>query len=87
MSNQKPGLPVTPDEEIAHKVRHALTVNNMTQQELADAAGISFPTLRRSIAREIPNRRSLTFKEFGAIAKALDTPPTALYPRSLSEVN
>ena len=85
MSNPESGLTENPDTQLAHNIRTALATKGITQEQLAAMAGMSFATLRRSIAADVPIRRSLNFKEFAAIAKSLGVKPHNIYPRSLDE--
>ena len=73
------------DIHIAHQIRNALIVQGTNQTELATKTGISYSTLRRSLDQNREDRRSLTVKDIGKIAEALQIPPAALLPPSLTE--
>lgn len=81
MSNHSNGADSTIDAEIAKKITNALIVRGMSVQTLSDETGISYPTLRRSLK----GGRSLTFGEFGSIARALGVESSAMLPDSLTE--
>lgn len=73
-----------PDTEVANRVMNAIIVKGSNLTKLAEAAGISYSTLRRSIHQERPDRRSFTIDELIAIARALNTPASALLPEDLT---
>ncbi len=68
------------DIQICDSIHHALIVKRMNVRALSDQTGISYQTLRRSLAAG----RSFTFREFGSIANALNVPPAALLPETLT---
>lgn len=67
------------DVEIAERITNALVVKKVNVRELSEETGISYPTLRRSLS----GGRSLTFNEFGKIARVLNVQPSALLPDTL----
>lgn len=73
------------DVEIANKVMNAMIVKGKTLNELSEATGIKPHTIRRSLHQARTDRRSLTFREFHKIAGALEIPPSALLPATLTD--
>ncbi|WP_410007895.1 helix-turn-helix domain-containing protein [Paenarthrobacter sp. JL.01a] len=80
-TDQGDGVP-TADTEIGSRIANALIVKGTNARALSDATGISYPTLRRSLT----GGRSLTIREIGRIAGALNVPAQILLPPSLTEV-
>lgn len=80
-TKQGDGIP-TADTEIGSRIANALIVKGTNARALSDATGISYPTLRRSLT----GGRSLTIREIGTIAGALNVPAKVLLPPSLTEV-
>lgn len=68
------------DGAIAARISNALIVKNTSVRHLSEVTGISYPTLRRSLA----GGRSLTFSEFGRIASALGVASSSLLPDTLT---
>jgi transcriptional regulator with XRE-family HTH domain len=79
-TNQTAGPP-TADTEIGSRIANALIVKGTNARALSDATGISYPTLRRSLT----GGRSLTIREIGSIAGALNVPAKILLPPSITE--
>lgn len=71
----------TVDAEIGARIRSAILINNFNVKALSDVTGISYPTLRRSLA----GGRSLTIRELGDIADALQVSTKTLLPPILTE--
>lgn len=71
----------TADTEIGSRIANALIVKGTNARALSDATGISYPTLRRSLT----GGRSLTIREIGSIAGALNVPAKVLLPPSMTE--
>lgn len=71
----------TADAEIGNRITNALIVKGTNIQSLSDATGISYPTLRRSLT----GGRSLTIREIGSIAAALEVQPFILLPATLTQ--
>ena len=69
------------DIEIADRIMHAMIVKGVSQRELSDETGISYPTLRRSLR----GNRSFTFKEFYRIAAVMALKPSLLLPAELTD--
>jgi transcriptional regulator with XRE-family HTH domain len=80
-TNQAGGLS-TADTEIGSRISNALIVKGTNVRALSDKTGISYPTLRRSLS----GGRSLTIREIGNIAAALNIPPGVLLPPDLTAV-
>lgn len=81
MSNRKAaGADHNPDVEIGNRIANALIVKGTNAKTLSDITGISYPTLRRSLT----GGRSLTIREIGNIAGALNIPTGALIPAELT---
>lgn len=76
-----PNGATTADTQIAERITNALITKNITVRALSDATGISYPTLRRSLA----GGRSLTFREFGSIAATIGVSPGTLLPADLTK--
>lgn len=79
MNNSQPPES-NPDTEIGERIKNALIIKNVSALALSDKSGISYPTLRRSLN----GGRSLTFREFGNIAAALNLSPADLLPQTLT---
>lgn len=73
-----------PDTEVADLVMNAIIVKGSNLTRLAQAACISYSTLRRSLHQERPDRRSFTVDELISIARALDVPASALLPQDVA---
>ena len=81
MTNRKAaGADHNPDVEIGNRIANALIVKGANVKTLSDITGISYPTLRRSLT----GGRSLTIRELGNIAGALNTSPGNLLPAELT---
>jgi len=80
-TKQADGL-TSADTEIGSRIANALIVKGTNVRALSDKTGISYPTLRRSLT----GGRSLTIRELGNIADALNISPSLLLPPSLTEV-
>ena len=81
MTNRKAaGADHNPDVEIGNRIANALIVKGANVKTLSDITGISYPTLRRSLT----GGRSLTFRELGNIASALNTSPGNFLPEELT---
>lgn len=74
------------DVEIARRITNALIVRGIDKKALAQQVGLSYSTLRRSLDQDRGDRRSLSFRELGKIAEALDVQPFALLPDSLTKI-
>lgn len=74
MANPLAGETATPDNEIASRIEAELEARNMSILALSEQTGIAYPTLRRSIKAG----RSLSIKEIGSIADALNIRPSTL---------
>ena len=72
--------PNTTDAEIGARIANALIVKGANVKALSDSTGIAYPTLRRSLA----GGRSLTIREIGNIAGALQVPASALLPETIT---
>ena len=79
-TNQAGGL-TTADTEIGSRIANALIVKGTNARALSDATGISYQTLRRSLT----GGRSLTIREIGNIAGALNVQAKVLLPPSMTE--
>ena len=79
MSTANSGTATATDTEIAERITNALIIKHVNVKALADKTGISYPTLRRSLAGD----RSLTVVEFRKIADAIEVKPSALLPDAL----
>lgn len=73
-----------PDAEIAHRIKNALIVKGINQEDLAREAGLSYSTLRRSLDQKRDDRRSLTVQQIGKIADALEVHPSVLMPATFA---
>lgn len=71
----------TTDAEIGSRIANALIVKGTNQKALSEATGIAYPTLRRSLT----GGRSLTIREIGTIADALNIDASILLPDALTE--
>jgi lambda repressor-like predicted transcriptional regulator len=80
MATTSNGVDYQPDIEIANRILTALINKSMTLKALTEATGITYPTLRRSIQQDRPNRRSFTVSELGKVATALNVHPSTLMP-------
>jgi transcriptional regulator with XRE-family HTH domain len=69
------------DIAVANRVSNALIVNNITVRSVSDSTGIAYPTLRRSLK----GGRSFTILELVKIADAINVPPSALLPDTLTK--
>jgi len=83
MSTANSGTATATDTEIAERITNALIIKHVNVKALADKTGISYPTLRRSLAGD----RSLTVVEFRKIADAIEVKPSALLPDALADKN
>jgi transcriptional regulator with XRE-family HTH domain len=72
--------PNTTDAEIGARIANALIVKGANVKALSDTTGIAYPTLRRSLS----GGRSLTIRELGNIAGALQVPASALLPETIT---
>jgi len=81
MNTSPSGAASATDAEIGNRIANALIIKGSNVRALSDATGISYPTLRRSLT----GGRSLTFLEFAKIAAAIDVPPSALLPATLTD--
>ena len=81
MSTANSGTATATDTEIAERITNALIIKHVNVKALADKTGISYPTLRRSLAGD----RSLTVVEFRKIADAIEVKPSALLPDALAD--
>jgi len=82
MNTKQAGGLSTADTEIGSRIANALIVKGTNVRALSDKTGISYPTLRRSLT----GGRSLTIRELGHIADALDVSAAVLLPPSLLQV-
>lgn len=73
------------DAEIAQRILIARMDKGVEQKTLAELTGISLTTLRRSLDRKRPDRRSLTIPQIVSIAHALEIPASALLPADLTK--
>lgn len=73
--------PNSTDAEVGRRINAALTNTGTTARTLSDVTGISYATLRRSLA----GGRSLTIREISNIADALNIHPAALLPRTITK--
>lgn len=80
MSNRDHSADGAIDAEIAKNIASALVIKGVSVHALSEETGISYPTLRRSLK----GGRSLTFGEFGRIARALGIESSAMLPDSLT---
>jgi len=80
MATTENGVDNQPDIEIANRILTALINKSMTLKALTEATGIKYPTLRRSIQQDRPNRRSFSVNELGKVAAALNVHPSTLMP-------
>lgn len=80
MANPFAGEPAAPDNEIANRIEVELDTRKMSILALSEQTGIAYPTLRRSIKAG----RSLSIRELGAIADALNVKPSTLLPATLT---
>lgn len=80
MATYPTGATDATDAEIGQRIANALIVRNTNIKALSDKTGISYPTLRRSLT----GGRSLTVREIGNIATALNLEPFALLPATLT---
>lgn len=69
------------DTEIGSRISNALIVRGHSVKALSEVTGIAYPTLRRSLS----GGRSLSIREIGNIATALDISPGALLPAALTQ--
>lgn len=84
MSNRKAaGANHNPDVEIGNRIANALVVKGTNIKTLSDITGISYPTLRRSLS----GGRSLTIREIGNIAGALNINTATLLPAELTQAD
>lgn len=81
MANPIAGETATPDNEIAVRIEAELEARKMSILTLSEQTGIAYPTLRRSIKAG----RSLSIREIGSIADALNVKPSALLPATLTQ--
>jgi transcriptional regulator with XRE-family HTH domain len=81
MTTPPPGNLADADTQIADRISNALIIRNVTMQALSEKTGIAYPTLRRSLN----GFRSLTIREIGRIAEALNLPARTLMPPELVE--
>jgi len=72
--------PNNTDAEIGARIANALIVKGANVKALSDTTGIAYPTLRRSLS----GGRSLTIRELGNIAGALQVPASALLPDAIT---
>lgn len=70
------------DAEIAERIQTVLANRNVRITTLSEQTGIADKTLRRSLS----GGRSLTIRELGTIAEALDVSPAALLPQTHTQV-
>jgi transcriptional regulator with XRE-family HTH domain len=70
----------TTDAEIGNRIKNALIVQGFNQKRLSDVTGIAYATLRRSLS----GGRSLTVRDIGNIADAIEVHPSALLPDTLT---
>ena len=69
------------DAEIGSRIANALIVKGTQIKELSDSTGIAYATLRRSLS----GGRSLTIREIGNIASALQVSPSIFLPEELTK--
>ena len=81
MSTVTSGTATATDTEIAERISNALIIKHVSVKALAEKTGLTYPTLRRSLAGE----RSLTVVEFRKIADAIEVKPSALLPDALAD--
>jgi len=79
-TSQAAGADHNPDVEIGNRIANALIVKGTNAKTLSDITGISYPTLRRSLT----GGRSLTIRELGNIAGALNINTGTLLPKELT---
>lgn len=70
--------PSSADSEIAARIQTVLANQNVRITTLSEQTGIADKTLRRSLS----GGRSLTIRELGTIAEALDVSPAVLLPQT-----
>ena len=80
MATYPTGATDATDAEIGQRIANALIIRNIKVKTLSDQTGISYPTLRRSLT----GGRSLTVREVGSIAAALEVQPFVLLPATLT---
>jgi len=80
MSNSHDSATSATDIEISNRITSAMLIKGVTVQKLSEGTGISYPTLRRSLK----GQRSLSFAEFGRIAKAIGVSASALLTDELA---
>lgn len=80
MNNTKAAGANTTDAEIGSRIANALIVKGTNVKALSDSTGIAYPTLRRSLT----GGRSLTIREIGNIADALNIPAGVLIQDALA---
>lgn len=74
------------DVEIAGRITHALIIRGIDKKSLAEQVGLSYSTLRRSLEQDRGDRRSLSIRELGKIAKVLDVPASTLLPATITGI-
>ena len=81
MSTSQQAAGATADTEIGNRIANALIIRGTNVKALSDVTGISYPTLRRSLT----GGRSLTIREIGNIAGALNVSPAIFLPAELTQ--
>ena len=81
MTTSQNGAASATDAEIGNRIANALIVKGSNVKALSDVTGISYPTLRRSLT----GGRSLTIREIGNIAGALNVSPAIFLPAELTQ--
>ena len=81
MTTSPAGAATNTDAEIGARIANALIVKGSNVKALSETTGIAYPTLRRSLT----GGRSLTIREIGNIAGALNVPASVLLPAELTE--
>jgi transcriptional regulator with XRE-family HTH domain len=69
------------DIEVGERVAEALIVKRVTVKSMAAELGMSYSTMRRTIA----GQRSFTLRQVRHIAAALNIKPTAILPEEIIE--